>query len=193
MAGTGTTTEGIQPPATGKYELDPAHTAVEFVARHILTKVRGRFTKYDGHVTIGEKLEDSSVHVDIDAGSITTDSEMRDQHLRSGDFFETESNPTLTFRSTGFRVGEGKAFELDGDLTIRGVTKPVTLQGELLGWGPSPQGGTVVGARPPDQPALVAPDRIGVEASALAECGPDVRIHGVSEICAGHLLIGARG
>jgi polyisoprenoid-binding protein YceI len=137
------TVNGIELPPAGTYAFDQHHTTIGFVARHMLSKVRGRFTAYDGHVKIGDKLEDSSVELEIQADSVTTDSEMRDEHLRSSDFFEIEANPTLTFRSTGLRVGEGKAFQLDGDLTVKGVTNPVTLEGEFLGWGPGMNGSTL--------------------------------------------------
>jgi polyisoprenoid-binding protein YceI len=137
------TVNGVALPAAGTYAFDPHHTTVGFVARHMLSKVRGRFTEVDGRVTIGETPEASSVQVEIRADSITTDSEMRDEHLRSADFLEVEENPTLSFRSTALRVGEGSAFELDGDLTIRGITHPVTLQGTYLGSGPGLQGGSL--------------------------------------------------
>jgi polyisoprenoid-binding protein YceI len=119
---------GIDLPPAGAYAFDKAHTTVGFEARHMLSKVKGRFTDFDGQVKIGEAVEDSSVHVEIKADSITTDNEGRDQHLRSGDFFESETYPTLSFTSTAFRPGEGNAFE---------------LKGEFLGWGPGMQGGTL--------------------------------------------------
>ena len=137
------TVNGIELPPVGTYAFDQAHTTIGFVARHMLSKVRGRFAEYDGEVTIGERPEDSSVRIDIRSGSITTDTQMRDDHLRSGDFLDVEKYPTLTFRSTGVRVGEGPSFLLDGDLTIRGVTRPVTLAAEFLGHGPGMQGGTL--------------------------------------------------
>ncbi len=138
------TVNGISIPPTGKYELDPAHTAVEFVARHMLTKVRGRFTRFEGWFDLAENPEDSSLHVEIEAGSIQTNTEQRDDHLRSGDFLLAEEHPTLVFESTAVRIGEGSAFEIDGDLTIRGVTNPVTLTGAFLGWGPGMREGSTV-------------------------------------------------
>jgi polyisoprenoid-binding protein YceI len=137
------TVNGIELPPVGRYTFDPAHTTIGFVARHMLSKVRGHFNDYDGEVTIGEKPEDSSVALEIRADSITTDQQMRDDHLRSGDFLESEKYPTLSFRSTGVRVGEGPTFELDGELTIRGITRPVSLEAEFLGHGPGMQGGTL--------------------------------------------------
>jgi polyisoprenoid-binding protein YceI len=134
---------GIELPPAGAYAFDKSHTALGFVARHMLSKVRGRFTEFDGELTIGESVQDSSVTVEIKAASVSTDSEQRDGHLRGDDFFDVETYPNLTFTSTALRVGEGSAFELDGQLTIKDVTKPVTLQGEFLGTGPGLQGGTL--------------------------------------------------
>ena len=137
------TVNGIALPPVGTYAFDKSHTTIGFVARHMLSKVRGRFTSFDGEVTVAPSLQDSSVRVEIDAASITTDSEQRDGHLRSDDFLEVERHPKLTFVSTGFRSGEGNGFELDGDLTIKGITRPVTLEGEFLGFGPGMSGGTL--------------------------------------------------
>ena len=137
---------GIQLPPAGKYELDIAHTAVEFVARHILTKVRGRFTDFSGWIEIGDSPEESSAEVEIKTASIQTNTEQRDEHLKSDDFLNVEKWPVMTFRSTGVRHTGGANFELDGDLTIRDVTRPVTLQGEYLGTETNPYGKTVLAA-----------------------------------------------
>jgi polyisoprenoid-binding protein YceI len=134
---------GIQLPPAGAYAFDKSHTTLGFVARHMISKVRGRFTEFDGEVKIGQSVQDSSVTVQIEAASVNTDSEQRDGHLRGDDFFDVENHPNLTFTSTELRVGEGSAFELDGLLTIKDVTNPVTLQGEFLGTGPGMQGGTL--------------------------------------------------
>jgi polyisoprenoid-binding protein YceI len=137
------TVNGHELPPTGTYAFDTHHTNIGFVARHMLSKVRGRFAEYEGEVAIAEKPEDSSVRLEIKAASIDTDSQMRDDHLRSPDFLEVETYPTLSFTSSGFRIGDGNRFELDGDLTIRGITRPVTLHGEFLGTGPGLRGGTL--------------------------------------------------
>jgi polyisoprenoid-binding protein YceI len=134
--------EGLELPVTGTYALDVAHTSVEFVARHMLTKVRGRFTEFSGQIEVAERPEDSSVNVEIATASVQTDTGKRDDHLKSGDFFQIEEYPTISFRSTAVRRSGGTAFELDGDLTIKGVTKPVTLTGEFLGAGPGMDGET---------------------------------------------------
>ena len=137
---------GITLPPAGKYAFDMAHTVVGFVARHMLTKVRGRFTSFEGSVEIGQRPEDSKVRVDVDLSSVTTGNEKRDDHLRSGDFFETEEHPTMTFASTAVRVGEGEEFEIDGTLTVKDVTNPLTLRARFDGWGPGMQEGSTMAA-----------------------------------------------
>lgn len=138
--------EGVELPPAGRYELDSTHTQVEFVARHMLTKLRGRFTAFDGTLIVGDTLEDSSVEVVIQAASVQTNEGRRDEHLRGADFFQVETYPVLAFTSTGVRHLGGNAFELDGDLTIKATTRPVTLRGEFLGWGQDPYGNTVFSA-----------------------------------------------
>ncbi len=137
---------GIQLPPAGKYELDLAHTAVEFVARHILTKVRGRFTDFSGWIEIADNPEESSAEVEIKTASIQTNTEQRDEHLKSDDFLNVEKWPVMTFRSTAVRHTGGANFELDGELTIRDVTRSITLQGEYLGTETNPYGVTVLAA-----------------------------------------------
>lgn len=138
--------EGATLPAPGVYELDKAHSTVEFVARHLMiAKVRGRFDDLSGTITIAEVPEKSHVEVTIDAASISTKEPGRDEHLRSPDFFDVDSYPTLTFRSTGVEhTGDGR-FDLTGELTLRGVTKPVVLHGEFEGSGATPWGTTAIG------------------------------------------------
>jgi polyisoprenoid-binding protein YceI len=138
--------DGISVPEPGKYELDIAHTAIEFVARHILTKVRGRFTGFSGWVDVGEDPQASTVHVEVQTASIQTNVGQRDEHLKSDDFLNVERWPVMTFDSTAIRHTGGPSFELDGDLTIRDVTRPVTLAGEYLGTGTNPSGKTVLAA-----------------------------------------------
>jgi len=130
------TVNGIGVPPAGKWEFDKAHTTFSFVARHMLTKVRGQFPEYQGSVEIAEKPEDSKIVVELNAAALTTGNEMRDGHLNSGDFFLTENYPVIRFESTGIRIGEGNEFEIDGNLTIKDITKPITFKAELLGWGP---------------------------------------------------------
>jgi len=139
--------EGVDLPPAGTWAFDKAHTRVEFVSRHMISKVRGRFTSFDGTVVIGERPEDSHVEVEIDAASIQTDQQMRDDHLRSPDFLDVARFPKLTFRSTAVRPKGGTRFDLVGDLTIRDVTREVVLDAEFHGWGPGPA---------PDAPPLAA-------------------------------------
>jgi polyisoprenoid-binding protein YceI len=127
---------GISVPPAGKWEFDKAHTAFSFVARHMLSKVRGRFSDYEGSIEIAERPEESKIVVELATASVTTGNDMRDGHLNSGDFFLTEQYPIVRFESTGIRLGEGNMFEIDGDLTIKDITNPVTFKAEFLGWGP---------------------------------------------------------
>lgn len=138
--------EGSTLPAPGTYQIDSSHTSVEFVARHLMiSKVRGRFDDVSGVVTIGEVPEESRVEVTIDAGSLSTKDTQRDAHLRSPDFFDVETFPTLSFSSTGVEhTGDGR-FRLAGELTIRGVTKPVVLDGEFEGASVTPWGTSAIG------------------------------------------------
>src|SRR5438067_12728888 len=128
--------QGVSIPPVGTYQVDPTHTVVGFVARHMLSKVRGQFTEFTGTIEVGDSPEDSHVDVEVKTGSIRTHTEKRDQHLMSGDFLEIEKHPVLAFRSTAVRPTGETSFELDGDLTIKGITRPVTLSGEFLGCGP---------------------------------------------------------
>ena len=120
-------------PATGTWVIDPSHSSVEFVARHlVVTKVRGRFASFSGTVTVAEPLDGSSVEVTIDAASISTNDEQRDGHVRGADFLDVDNHPTLTFRGSAPREA-GDGWVLPGELTIRGVSQPVELSVEPLG------------------------------------------------------------
>ncbi|MGZ8614864.1 MAG: YceI family protein, partial [Actinomycetota bacterium] len=110
---------GVSYPPAGTYELDASHTEVGFVARHMLTKTRGRFTEFSGTIEVGETPESSSVQVDVQTGSVQTNFEQRDNHLKSADFFESDEYPVMAFRSTAVRHTADTTFELDGDLTIK--------------------------------------------------------------------------
>jgi polyisoprenoid-binding protein YceI len=124
-------------PTAGTYSIDAVHSTVGFVARHLVaSKVRGRFTDFAGVITIGDTLESSSVEATVQAASITTDNEMRDAHLKSPDFLEFETYPTLTLKSPKVSA-KGDDFEVVADLTVKGVTKSVTFNLEYLGTGPS--------------------------------------------------------
>ena len=135
--GAGTRTlEGVELPSAGLWRIDPAHSSVEVVARHMMiSKVRGRFARFSGDIRVGEVPEDSSVEVNIDAASIQTADERRDDHLRSGDFLDVEHHPEITFRSTSVEPGRKGHWNVSGDLTIRGVSRSVVLDVELEGVG----------------------------------------------------------
>jgi polyisoprenoid-binding protein YceI len=129
----------------GTWAIDPVHSEVGFTARHFgVSKVKGRFDKFEGTFVTGEDPLASSVNATIDATSINTNQEQRDAHIRSADFFHVEEHPTLTFVSTGIKDNGGE-YLLEGDLTIRGVTKPVSLKLEVNGFGPDAYGGTRAG------------------------------------------------
>ena len=128
------------------HALDPAHTTVEFIVRHLMiTKVRGRFTAFDGQIELeaGSDLP-TSITATVDAGSIDTREEQRDAHLRSADFFEVEKFPHLMFESAGIH-GTPDDFTIDGKLTIRGITRNVKLTGSFEGRAVDPWGGLRVG------------------------------------------------
>lgn len=132
-------------PAPGAYTVDATHSTIGFVARHLVaSKVRGRFTEFAGTITIAERPEDSRVEATVQAASVTTDNEMRDGHLRTADFLEVESFPTLTLVSTSVTPAGEDRFEVVADLTIKGVTRPVTFDLEYLGTGPGMAPGVAV-------------------------------------------------
>ena len=124
-------------PAAGNYAVDPIHSHVGFVARHLVaTKVRGSFTEFEGAIVIGETPATSSVRAAAKAASIKTNQDQRDEHLRSSDFFEVETYPELTLVSTGISPRGDGHFDLAADLTIKGTTKEVVFDLEFLGTGP---------------------------------------------------------
>jgi polyisoprenoid-binding protein YceI len=129
----------------GTWDVDTVHSEVTFVIRHmVVSKVRGRFDKFEATIVTAEDPLQSSVQATIDAGSVNTVQEQRDTHVRTADFLDAENHPSITFVSRTVRPADDH-FLLDGDLTIRGVTKPVTLEVEVNGFGPDPFGGTRAG------------------------------------------------
>jgi polyisoprenoid-binding protein YceI len=129
----------------GTWSIDPVHSEVGFTVRHMMvSKVRGKFETFSGEIVTGADPLDSSVSAEIDLSSITTGAQQRDAHIRSADFFEVETYPAMTYRSTGVRR-DGDGFIVDGKLTLKGVTKDVPLALELNGFGPDAYGGTRAG------------------------------------------------
>jgi polyisoprenoid-binding protein YceI len=140
-----TTAVNIPGYLAGTWAIDPVHSEVSFTVRHMMvSKVRGRFDKFEGTIVTAEDPLESTVLATVDLTTISTGQEQRDAHIRSADFFEVETHPTMTFVSTGVRA-DGDDFLLDGDLTIKGVTKPVTFKLEVSGFGPDAYGGTRAG------------------------------------------------
>ena len=132
-------------PKVGTYTVDPAHTEVGFVARHLVgTKVRGRFGEFSGTFTVAENPEESTLEAEVKAGSIHTNQSMRDDHLRTNDFLDVENFPTITLKSTSLKKVTDSEWKLTADLTLRGVTKPVEFDLEYLGEGASMQEGKSV-------------------------------------------------
>jgi polyisoprenoid-binding protein YceI len=141
------TVQTISRELTGEYTLDVPHTRIGFVARHaMITKVRGAFTEFDGkaHLDATDPRK-SSVTLTIKGESIDTRSEQRDTHLRSNDFLDLENHPNITFVSTSVEPVGGDTYRVTGDLTIRGVTKPVSVDFEYTGSAVDPLGNLRVG------------------------------------------------
>ncbi len=134
------TTTDIPGYQTGSWALDPSHSEVTFSVRHMMiSKVRGVFGVKSATIEAPENPLEAKITASADAASIDTKDEGRDKHLRSADFFDVEQYPTIDFASTGIRA-DGDDYLVDGDLTIRGVTKPVTFKAELGGFGTDPYG-----------------------------------------------------
>jgi polyisoprenoid-binding protein YceI len=129
----------------GTWIIDATHSDISFTIRHLMvSKVRGNFRVFDGTLVTGATPEESSVTASIQLDSIETNQEQRDAHIRSADFFDVENYPAMTYQSTSVR-GKGDTWILEGDLTLKGVTKQVPLTLEVNGFGPDPYGGTRVG------------------------------------------------
>jgi polyisoprenoid-binding protein YceI len=127
---------------TGDYEIDPSHSRLGFVARHaMVTKVRGSFPGVTGRIHLdAQEPTRSSAEVAVDVATVATGDERRDGHLQGADFFDVENHPQITFRSTGVEVVDDERFRLTGDLTVKGVTRPVTLDVEYSGSAKDPFG-----------------------------------------------------
>lgn len=152
----------------GTWVIDPTHTEIGFSVRHLaISKVRGVFERFDTTVNAAENPADSSVTVTVEVASINTNNADRDAHLRTNDFFAPEQYPTMTFVSTGLRV-DGDHFLLDGDLTLRGVTKAITLKGEFGGIATDPWGNTKAAA---NGTAVINRHDFGVSWNAAIETG----------------------
>jgi len=133
--------DGVEAPAAGDWVIDPGHAEVAFVGRHfMLAKVRGRFRGVEGTVHIAEDPDRSTVDLTIDMPSVDSGDATRDEHLRSGDLFDVANHPVATFHGKA-RDWTGTTGKLAGDLTIKGVTRPVVLDVDYVGFATDPWGG----------------------------------------------------
>jgi polyisoprenoid-binding protein YceI len=131
---------------TGTWTVDPSHSGIEFRVKHLgISTVRGSFNEFEGTLEIGEDITASRATGEINAASIDTGEPKRDEHLRSADFFDTENYSDITFESTSIDVVSEDEFHVTGDLTMHGVTKPITLHAEVTGTEEDPWGNTRVG------------------------------------------------
>ncbi|OON80833.1 YceI family protein [Streptomyces tsukubensis] len=135
-------------PGPGDWDMEPTHSSISFTARHIgMARVHGRFNTFAGAIRIAESMEESAMHVVIDASSIDTNVKMRDDHLRSSDFLDVANFPTLEFYSDRFVHRGGSRWAVTGALTLHGVTRTVTLDTEYLGVGNGMEGETRAACR----------------------------------------------
>ena len=142
---TASTTTRIPGYVVGTWDIDPVHSDVSFTVRHMMvSKVRGRLGTFSGEIVTAPQFTDSVVTATVDASSVDTGNAQRDGHIRTADFFEVENHPTWSFRSAAIRH-DGDDYALDGELTIKGVTRPVTFSVEVNGFGPDAYGGTRAG------------------------------------------------
>jgi polyisoprenoid-binding protein YceI len=161
--------DGVELPAVGTYAFDAAHTHVGFAVRHMgVSKVRGRFSGVQGTLVVAEDPLQSSVSVTIDAATIDTRDETRDNHVRTADFLDVANHPTITFESTSVEAAGKDAWKVSGDLTIRGTTRPVALDTSLEGVVQDPYGNHRVGF---SATTTVDRDEFGVSFGAVMEAG----------------------
>jgi len=160
---------GTQYPAVGTYDIDVSHTRLGFAVRHMaVSKVRGEFKEFSGTLELDEDPVDSKISVTMQAATVETKDANRDNHLRTNDFFDVENHPTWTFTSTAIRPVTGSEWQVDGDLTIRGVTKQVTLDATLEGVVQDPYGFHRVGF---SASTTINRDDYGVSFNAALETG----------------------
>jgi len=161
--------DGVELPAVGTYAFDAAHTHVGFAVRHMgVSKVRGRFSGVQGTLVVAENPLQSSVSVTIDAATIDTRDETRDNHVRTADFLDVANHPTITFESTSVEAAGKGAWKVSGDLTIRGTTRPVALDTSLEGVVQDPYGNHRVGF---SATTTIDRDEFGVSFGAVMEAG----------------------
>jgi polyisoprenoid-binding protein YceI len=141
-----TQTDVIDGYVTGTWKIDAVHSDVSFYVRHLgVSKVRGAFQDFEGTIVTAENPLDSKVEAVIRTASVDTGNKMRDDHIRNADFLDVENYPEMTFTSTAIRPQSAELFEVDGELTLRGVTRTVTLKLELNGFGTHFEGHPIAG------------------------------------------------
>ncbi|WP_331766771.1 YceI family protein [Embleya sp. NBC_00896] len=141
-----TSVETIPGYIAGAWTIDQVHSDVSFSVRHLgIAKVRGRFDSFEGTIVTAENPLESSVNATIETASVNSNNTMRDDHIRNEDFLDAAGHPKLTFASTGIRAESPVVYQVDGNLTLRGVTKPVTLELELNGFGTGFDGSPIAG------------------------------------------------
>ena len=161
---------------TGTWAVDPSHSTVGFSVKHLgIATVRGRFEEFDGTLEIGDDLSTGRAYGTAQVNSINTDEPGRDDHLRSADFFGAEANPELRFESTGIRPLDTDTFEIEGNLTMNGVTNPVTLTAVVEGTETDPWGN----------------DRVGLEVTGRVNRG-DWNMTFNQALGSGNLLVGEK-
>ena len=161
--------EGTEIPEPSAYAIDGSHSQVGFAVKHMMvSKVRGRFADFDGTIHIADDPLQSSVEVNVRLDSVDTRDAKRDEHLRGSDFFDTESNKFMTFRSTGVRHSRGSEYVVVGDLTLLGVTKPLELTVDFEGAAKDPWGNDRIGFSARGE---LSRDDFGVTYNAALETG----------------------
>lgn len=153
----------------GTYVIDPTHSQMGFVARHaMVTKVRGTFDEFSGQATTGANLADATIEVTLQTASIDTRNADRDGHLKTGDFFAVEQYPTITFRSTSVEAKDDDTLAVTGDLTIKDVTKSVTIDFDFNGSAKDPYGNERIGF---EGRATIVRSEYGITFNAALETG----------------------
>ena len=161
---------------TGTWTVDPSHSTVGFAVKHLgIATVRGKFEQFEGTFEIGDELSSARAYGTVQAASIDTNDSGRDEHLRSADFFGVEANPELRFESIAIRPVDEETLEVEGNLTMNGITKPITLTAEIQGTETDPWGN----------------DRVGLELSGQLNRG-DWNMTFNQALGSGNLLVGEK-
>ena len=160
---------GATLPAPGTFGFDASHTTIGFSVRHMMVaKVRGTFGEFAGSLTVADEITDSTVEMTIQAASFSTGDANRDAHVKSADFLEVETYPTLAFKSTSIKPAGGNRYKVTGDFTVRDVTRPLTLDVEFEGVVQDPYGNQRIGFSATGE---INREEFGVKFNAALETG----------------------